>query len=217
MDCDGPLYFESLLLFSFVFLCYVAQFDTGRQGKKPLNYFHDEHEGTYRSGYSGGEGPPCDPGSELLLGGRARVVRGHEMGWRNKKKSLVRWLSSSFGPRARYYCGSDLSYYYDMRERECSARQTNRIGGKKLKRPTKSPFYTTRICNALCILARRVLILVECMAKSPCYICKMICIAHPYIHLCRPVVLDCDHISAARLSRRHRHEHWLCSMRMGSV
>ena len=24
----------------------------------------------------GGEGPLCDPGSELLLGGRARVLRG---------------------------------------------------------------------------------------------------------------------------------------------
>ena len=37
-----------------------------------LNFSRDKNEGTYRSG-GGEEGPLCDPGSELLLGGRARV------------------------------------------------------------------------------------------------------------------------------------------------
>ena len=42
------------------------------------SYSRDKNEGTHRSGEEGG-GPLCDPGSELLLGGRARrvlVVRG---------------------------------------------------------------------------------------------------------------------------------------------
>ena len=41
-----------------------------------LNYSRDRNEGRYRSGEGGEEGPLCDPGSELPLGGRARVVRG---------------------------------------------------------------------------------------------------------------------------------------------
>ena len=49
------------------------QFDEGRRGNKMLNYSREKIEGTYRSG-EGEEGPLCDPGSELLLGGRARVV-----------------------------------------------------------------------------------------------------------------------------------------------
>ena len=32
-----------------------------------LNYYRDKNEGTYREGE---KGPLCDPGSELLLGGR---------------------------------------------------------------------------------------------------------------------------------------------------
>ena len=39
-----------------------------------LNYSRDKNEGTYRSG-RGEEGPLYGPGSELLLGGSARVVR----------------------------------------------------------------------------------------------------------------------------------------------
>ena len=42
-----------------------------------LNIARDETEDTYRSGEGeGGGGALCDPGSELLLGGSARVVRG---------------------------------------------------------------------------------------------------------------------------------------------
>ena len=39
-----------------------------------LNYFRDKNEGTHCGG-EGEKGPLCDPGSELLLGGSARVVR----------------------------------------------------------------------------------------------------------------------------------------------
>ena len=39
---------------------------------------HDENGGTYPSGEGGGGSPyVCDPGSELLLAERARVVRGY--------------------------------------------------------------------------------------------------------------------------------------------
>ena len=41
-----------------------------------LNFFrdrNDENDGTYRGGEGGKEGPLCDPGSDLLLGGRARA------------------------------------------------------------------------------------------------------------------------------------------------
>ena len=41
-----------------------------------LKYSRIKNEGTYRSGAGGGESPLCDPGSELLLGGGAGVVRG---------------------------------------------------------------------------------------------------------------------------------------------
>ena len=41
-----------------------------------LNSCRDKIGGTYRSGEGGEKGPLCDPGSELLLGGSARVVRG---------------------------------------------------------------------------------------------------------------------------------------------
>ena len=37
---------------------------------------NSKNEGTYRSGEGGGEGPLRDPGSELILGGNARVLRG---------------------------------------------------------------------------------------------------------------------------------------------
>ena len=37
---------------------------------------NDDNEGTCRSGEGGGGGPLCDPGTESILGGRARVVRG---------------------------------------------------------------------------------------------------------------------------------------------
>ena len=40
-----------------------------------LFFSRDKNEGTYRSG-EGEESPLCDPGSELLLGGKARAVRG---------------------------------------------------------------------------------------------------------------------------------------------
>ena len=51
-----------------------------------LNYYRNKNKGTYRSG-EGGEMPAiCDPVSELLLGGRARVVRGEKMGSRKKKE-----------------------------------------------------------------------------------------------------------------------------------
>ena len=39
-----------------------------------LNDSRDKHEGTHRVG-RGEESPLCDPGSELLLGKRARVAR----------------------------------------------------------------------------------------------------------------------------------------------
>ena len=39
-----------------------------------LKSSRDKNEGTYRVVGRGEEGPLCDPGSELLLGGRARIV-----------------------------------------------------------------------------------------------------------------------------------------------
>ena len=41
-----------------------------------LKSSRDKDEGAYRSGDVGEEGALCDPGSELLLGGSTRVVRG---------------------------------------------------------------------------------------------------------------------------------------------
>ena len=42
-----------------------------------LNSSHVKNEGTQRTVVGRGEeGPLCDPGSESLLGGRAREVRG---------------------------------------------------------------------------------------------------------------------------------------------
>ena len=40
-----------------------------------LSSSRDKNEGTHLSG-RGEEGPLCDPGSELPVGGRARVARG---------------------------------------------------------------------------------------------------------------------------------------------
>ena len=54
----------------------IIQFEASRRGKKMSNSSREKNEGTYRSGNGGGESPLCDPGSELLLGGSARVVRG---------------------------------------------------------------------------------------------------------------------------------------------
>ena len=46
-----------------------------------LKSSRDKDEGVYRSGEGGGAGAAlCDPVSELLLGGRARVVQGYSMG-----------------------------------------------------------------------------------------------------------------------------------------
>ena len=54
-----------------------VQFVASRSGKKMLSSPRDKNEGTYRSGEGvSEEGPLCDPRSELLLVGRARVVRG---------------------------------------------------------------------------------------------------------------------------------------------
>ena len=53
-----------------------------------LNFWRDNNEGTRRSG-EGEEGPVCDPGSELLLGGSARAVRGYEMGRGEKNGAKV--------------------------------------------------------------------------------------------------------------------------------
>ena len=53
----------------------MAQFDASRRGNKMLNSSRGENEGTYRRVvWRGEEGPLFDPGSELLLGGSARVV-----------------------------------------------------------------------------------------------------------------------------------------------
>ena len=52
------------------------QFDASRRGKKMLNCSRDKFEGMYRSGDGGGGPAICDPGSELPLGGSARVVGG---------------------------------------------------------------------------------------------------------------------------------------------
>ena len=62
-------------LFYSLALLKAHQFDASRRGKKTLRSSRDNKESTYRSG-AGGEGPLCDPGSELLLGGSAREVRG---------------------------------------------------------------------------------------------------------------------------------------------
>ena len=48
-----------------------VQFDASRRGKKVLK--------SSRVVERGEEGPPCDPGSEFLLGGRARIVRGYQI------------------------------------------------------------------------------------------------------------------------------------------
>ena len=48
---------------------------TREENAKTLNSSRDENGGTYRSGDGGGGPALCDPESELLLGGRARVMR----------------------------------------------------------------------------------------------------------------------------------------------
>ena len=53
-----------------------AQFDANQRGKKMLSSSRDKNKGAYRSGVWGEKGPLCDPGSELRLGGSARVVQG---------------------------------------------------------------------------------------------------------------------------------------------
>ena len=48
-----------------------------RKGKKMLTSSRDKNEGTQRTVVGRGEeGPLCEPGSELLQGGSARVVGG---------------------------------------------------------------------------------------------------------------------------------------------
>ena len=66
-----------------------APSSVGRYKKKMLNYSRDKHEGTYCCSGEGGEGPLCDPGSELLLGGSTR-----ESSAMNKKKETANsmWL-----------------------------------------------------------------------------------------------------------------------------
>ena len=53
----------------------VGWFDASRRGKKMLDSPRGKYESTCQS-WEGGGGPAIDPGSELLLGGSARVVRG---------------------------------------------------------------------------------------------------------------------------------------------
>ena len=65
-----------------------------------LKYSRDRNEGTYRSG-EGGEGPHCDPGFELLLGGNVRVVEDNK--WDGKKK--IR--KSSMRTHAQQYARSE--------------------------------------------------------------------------------------------------------------
>ena len=61
----------------FVFgLLSVPQFDASRRGKEKLTSFRDKKTKARAMGRMGEEGPLCDPGSELLLGGSARVARG---------------------------------------------------------------------------------------------------------------------------------------------
>ena len=48
----------------------------GRKGEKMMTSFRDKIEGTCRSG-EGGKGLLCDPGTKLILGESARVVRGY--------------------------------------------------------------------------------------------------------------------------------------------
>ena len=49
--------------------------DASRRGKKMLDSPGGKNESTCRSGEGGG-GPAIDPGSELLLGGSTRAMRG---------------------------------------------------------------------------------------------------------------------------------------------
>ena len=56
----------------------VGRYNSTRvnKGRKWWIFFAIKKEGTYRSAEGGEEGPLCDSGSELLLGGSARVMRG---------------------------------------------------------------------------------------------------------------------------------------------
>ena len=52
-----------------------VKFDANRRGKKILNYPRDKVKASTVVERGGEESALCDPGSELLLGGSARVVR----------------------------------------------------------------------------------------------------------------------------------------------